>query len=360
MKRMAACAVLFSAFLLGGCVRKYTRGEIRAYAMKETGRSGIEVADGYREIQEDEEGYLDHLWEVTDKESGIVFHVLDDYFWSMEKVHNELKNDFDACAYLALLEAGELPRPENLSLRKTEESGLVKVQLLCGFKDLAELEACHESLLEQRRILEENGFTGDGITYVARYENPLRRAIDFEIDEGDTDGSLGSVGEESLALMRSRCLACALDYRFEDALAEFGREEIEAMVQDPRSVRIYRKQADGQGGRRYYEGLTASPKFAGISFGTLFEILVQDGMEPKGDSWHYSFTGADGSSYEISYDFNDLSGFNDSRGRLRNGYYYIRDGKKVRMGAFYENHFDASRVSGMTGVGVAEERPHQR
>ena len=80
LRRLAVVLILLAAALLcQGCVKKYTAGEIKSYASKEAGHNDLTVPNEYREILEDEEGYLDHLWTVTDNTDGIVFHVLDDY-----------------------------------------------------------------------------------------------------------------------------------------------------------------------------------------------------------------------------------------------------------------------------------------
>ena len=105
----AAALLLLTAVLMSGCVRKYTRGDIGSYAKKISRKGSVTVSEGYREIQEDEEGYLDHLWTVTEDESGIKFHVLDDYYWALEEVENQLLNDYASCVFLALLERKQLP-----------------------------------------------------------------------------------------------------------------------------------------------------------------------------------------------------------------------------------------------------------
>lgn len=360
-------AVLAAALLLGGCVKKYTRGDISSYAKKITGSGHLKVPEGYREIQEDEEGYLDHLWTITDEENGVTFHVLDDYYWALEEVQNRLLNDYDSSVFLTLLEQKKLPIENDLSLRKTEDSGLVQVEVLCSFTDLQGLEKCYEELLSLKKAAEDAGYPGLEIPYTARYQNPLRQFVDYDIDEGDTKGGLGSLNADSLAQMRRNYLICALDYRLEDVLQLFSGEEIREVVNDPATVRIYRTgEAAGGGGtgqaapeeESYYDGVIGSPKYAGISFGTLYELLKREGQHPEGNAWHYSFRSPDGSKIEISYDFHDLSGFNDAQGKLKKGYYYMRDDKKVRMSSYYANHFEASEIEALTGLKVAEDRPY--
>ena len=373
-KSMIAAGVLMiliaSALLLSGCVKKYTRSDIKAYARKITGHRELTVSETYKEILEDEEGYLDHLWTVTDEESGITFHVLDDYYWALEAVENKLLDDYDSAVFLSLLKDGKIPKGTRLSLKTEDFSGLADAELVCSFQDMEGLEQCYHDLLTVRTALEQAGFPGLKVVYCVQYSNPIRGAVDYEIDEGDTTGEVGSVGEEDLAQMRRNYLACALDYRFEDALKEFSQEEIDALVHEQNTVRIYRPSENGPGTEdgeetlsdapseeACFQGVIGSPKYAGISFGTLYELLRIEGRDPKGNAWHFSVTGADGSRLEFSYDFNDLSGYNDAKGKLQKGYYYMLDDKKVRMSEYYDNHFAASEIAKLTGLRVAEFRP---
>ena len=373
-KRTIAAGVLTiliaSALLLSGCVKKYTRSDIKAYARKITGHRELTVSETYKEILEDEEGYLDHLWTVTDEESGITFHVLDDYYWALEAVENKLLDDYDSAVFLSLLKDGKIPKGTRLSLKTEDFSGLADAELVCSFQDMEGLEQCYHDLLTVRTALEQAGFPGLKVVYCVQYSNPIRGAVDYEIDEGDTTGEVGSVGEEDLAQMRRNYLACALDYRFEDALKEFSQEEIDALVHAQNTVRIYRPSENGPGTEdgeetlsdapseeACFQGVIGSPKYAGISFGTLYELLRIEGRDPKGNAWHFSVTGADGSRLEFSYDFNDLSGYNDAKGKLQKGYYYMLDDKKVRMSEYYDNHFAASEIAKLTGLRVAEFRP---
>lgn len=357
------------ALALGGCVKKYSRGDIKSYAKKIAGHKNIQVSEGYQEIQEDEEGYLDHLWTVTDEDTGITFRVLDDYYWALEEVVNRLLDDYDSAVLLALREEKKLPANTGLSVKETENSGLLQAELICSFKDMDGLNKCCEDLTAVRKALEEAGFADLKVPYTVKYDNPIRGAVDYEVDEGDTTGEIGSVGEEDFARMRKNYLTCALDYRFDDALGEFTEEEIDSLVHAEESVRLYRApaEASGSGGTEqssytpaeddYYEGVIGSPKFAGISFGTLYELLRAEGYDPEGDAWHYSVNLPDKSRLEVSYDFNDLSGYNDKEGKLQKGYYYILDDKKVRMENYYANHFEASKIKELTGLQVEEDRP---
>ena len=362
--------LIASVFSLSGCVKKYTRSDIRSYARKITGRPNLTVSENYQEIQEDEEGYLDHLWTLVDEDSKVTFHVLDDYYWALEEVENSLLNDYNSAVFLSLLESGQIPQDNSLSLKKTENSGLLYAELSCSFTDMDSLKRCYADLKKVKEAVAAAGYPDVSVPYTVKYNNPLRGVIDYEVDEGDTSGELGTFDETTLSAMRRNYLRCALDYRFDAALREFSEDEIHDLVHDRYSVRIYRTSgvSASEGGTQesaaapseedYIEGVIGSPRFVGISFGTLYELLKTEGFNPRGNAWHYAVKVPGGTLLEFSYDFNDLSGFNDRQGKLQKGYYYIRDGKKVRMSSYYDNHFDASEIKKLTGLSVAEDRPH--
>lgn len=366
--------------MLGGCVKKYYQEDIKSYARKLTGREHLSVSEGYVEIQEDEEGYLDHLWTITDEDSGVVFHILDDYYWALEAVENQLLDDYDSSVFLWMLDQEMFPATEGLYLKKTSQSGLVTAEILCGYTDGQSLRKLYEELLSLRTTAVDEGYGDLKVKYTVQYEHPLSSAVEYEVQEGITTGEIGSLDESAYELMRKNYLACVMDYRFDDALKEFTQEEIDALVHAPDTVRIYktedgngssltdaeetgdaaadRKQADASK-RIYYEGVIGNPQYAGISFGTLYEILRMEGYQVTGNAWHYFFTSPEGNRIEISYDFNDLSGYNDKDGKLRKGYYYMRDDRKVRMKNYYDNHFDTSEIEALTGLKIYEDRPYK-
>lgn len=358
--------IVLTSFL-GGCVKKYSRGDIKSYAKKISGRDNLTVSEKYQEIQEDEEGYLDHLWTLVDEDSGVTFHVLDDYYWALEAVENKIVDDYNSSVFLFLLGEEKIPRVNSLALKKTENSGIVQAELIGSFRNLDGLGKCYQDLQTVRSALAEAGYPDLSIPYTVRYENPIRGVIDYEVDEGDTSGELRDLDESVLSLMRKKYLTCALDYRFDNALKEFSEKEIHDLVHAETSVRIYRTSGKSRGGAQqspqvpakedYFEDVIGSPKFAGISFGTLYELLKQEGYGPEGNAWRFSVKAPDGSRLEFSYDFSDLSGFNDAQGKLQKGYYYMVDDKKVRMSTYYDNHFEASEIESLTGMTVAEDRP---
>ena len=70
--------VMMIPLLLTACTEKYGRDDIRKYVRDELGLKDFTVSRTCADIIDDE-GYTDHLWEVTESD-GTVFYVLDDYY----------------------------------------------------------------------------------------------------------------------------------------------------------------------------------------------------------------------------------------------------------------------------------------
>ena len=183
------------------------------YARKLTGREHLSVSEGYVEIQEDEEGYLDHLWTITDEDSGVVFHILDDYYWALEAVENQLLYDYDSSVFLWMLDQEMFPATEGLYLKKTSQSGLVTAEILCGYTDGQSLRKLYEELLSLRTTAVDEGYGDLKVKYTVQYEHPLSSAVEYEVQEGITTGEIGSLDESAYELMRKNYLACVMDYR---------------------------------------------------------------------------------------------------------------------------------------------------
>jgi hypothetical protein len=92
------------------------------------------------------------------------------------------------------------------------------------------------------------------------------------------------------------------------------------------------------------EDLVCSFFSYGISFSTIYEVLRRTGYPVYGTKDDFTFTGIDGSVYEMSESFID----ND-------WYYYIKDGEHVPMEAYFYDHFYSGELKEFTGIEVAEK-----
>ena len=185
--------------------------------------------------------------------------------------------------------------------------------------------------------------------------HPLRNVTDYVIDDADIFGSTDR--EKSWDEMLAEYITTILDYRYDTSLVT--EEQIDAALADyEMRVGIYRGDAVDRElyepeKIEYYDDIIANKYYYGISFGSLYEILRREGFDVSGDVWHYSFTGADGSVYEISYDFID-SLYTDYDYTPRDGYYYLRDGEVQTMGAYFHNHFTVREIEELTGLKLVD------
>lgn len=353
-RALALVAATACALLLPGCVTEYDRDDIAREAANILGGGQVLVSRTYEEY-EGEDGYTDRVWTVIVPESGLTFSIVDDRYWGMESVTNTLRNDYVASA-LALVE-DDLPEFEHLHVELDTDEALSVARVVGSFSDTDELAACREELVLLASSLADLGYEGLPARYVLEYDHPLRDVTSLPDDDGDSRGGIDDI--DPYEEMLERFVACAVDLRYEDALAALPDGLVEEVVSaSSKRVGVYEgEQTDPSLYEpeliRYYDDLIASRSSYSISFGTLYEVLVREGLSPEGSLWHYRFVGADGSVYEISYDFCDHPYVTDEG--IEPGYYYLRDGEPQEMGHYFYNHFTPREIEELTGLRLVDE-----
>lgn len=340
--------VALTGVITTGCVTEYDRDDIAEY-VRGLGVDGV-VSDSYA-VVEDEKGYDDRYWTVT-LDNGLTFHVIDDYGWGMESVSNYLRDDYSESA-LAFI-ADSLPEFEYLRF-VIEPGDEYSAHIVASYTTPDELKACRNELAALRVAFTDLGFDGLSVRYALEYMHPLRNVTDYVIDDADIFGFTDN--EKSWDEMLAEYITTILDYRYDTSLVT--EEQIDAALADyEMRVGIYRGDAVDRElyepeKIEYYDDIIANKYYYSISFGSLYEILRREGFDVSGDAWHYSFTGADGSVYEISYDFID-SLYTDYDYTPRDGYYYLRDGEVQTMGAYFYNHFTVREIEELTGLKLVD------
>lgn len=321
---------------LCGCTTDYKRKDIKAYVKKNHNLTSAEISNDYEEVI-DNNGYIDKLWQVYDSENDISFHVLDNYFYSYEVVTNSLCDDYKEAAFIKNIEGFN----SNLLTYEIDTSSILNnVKIYGSFHDLEELQACYKELSDLKQYYINLGFDNLYISYNIQYINPLRYTImGHEVSGGDTHGVLKDIDDtDNLQTFIDNYLLCALDYQFDDALNEFSKEDILNFVktnEDIMHVGIVKDDVT-----YWYNDLCASRYYYGISFASLYEVLVREGFEVNGTKNHYSFVGIDNATYEISYDFGEENSY----------YYYLKDNNIKLMDYSFYNHFGVDTLKGMTGL----------
>lgn len=348
IKAFSIVIFVFAIMVLYGCTTEYERSDIIQYVKDNYDIKRFTVSKDYEEY-EGKDGYTDKIWTVKVKgDDKLTFHVHDNFYWGMEALTNSLQDDYESVLVKYLYE--EYDECELLELY-TEEDKILYTRLEGEFSDKDELQALFEEAGKFAEYIDERGYDVE-FSVKFKHENPLRNRCEYIVDDGDYNGYIGESDdlEECYANACKEYLLTCLDYRFENQLSEFSDDEIEEALEDYRYCISISRKGETTDEYEYYEDLCASKYAYGVSFATLYEILVREGFDVSGDSWHYSFTGADGSIYEISYDFCDYDYYDDYDYSIRNGYYYMKNGEQVEMKAYFYNHFWTRQIEEMTGL----------
>lgn len=334
---------------LTGCVTEYDRNDIKAYAEEQLGLEHCKVSRNYQGV-ENWEGYTDHVWTVMDKDNQVEFHVIDHFTWAGETLSNYLRDDYpEAVVYQKKDELDFQGLQADFYIEDSRYQG----ELTGSFQNEKELRQRYEELVDVRNQLEESGFENLDIFYNIIYEHPYRNIGDYEETSGDARGTLSE--EPDYWEFLSSYMLTSYDYRYE-VIETFDPEALKkALSELNKFVGIYRGEQEKRSEYepekiQYYDDLAADQYGYGISFSTLYEILLREGFAPEGDPHHYSFVGTEGVTYEISYDFNDYPYEWD--GEVQYGYYYKKDGEKTPMEAYFYTHFRPYQIEPMTGLKV--------
>lgn len=339
--------MLLLVLFLTGCRTEYGRDDVKDFLKSSYDMPKFRVSKN-RETFVGEDGFTDYLWEVQLKdENKTTFYVVDDQAWGMEWTYNKLKTDFDDVILEKLYWEYEEPLTFDLEKVMDENGRTYCITLVGQYDSKQELSDRIQELEQFLRYYEEHGY-GTSFYGEILMMNPLRDHIKYVIHDGDYHFySDYEEKENRYEDALTQYVQVCLDYRFEEKLNEITPEEIDMALEDyPYRVGLLRD-AENPENCEFYEDLCGSRFGYGISFGTLYEILLREGFDVTGDSWHFCFQGVDGSIYEISYDFCD---YVTDEGQ--NGYYYLKDDEIIPMAAFFYNHFCKNEVEAMTGLSL--------
>ncbi len=346
MKKIMLIVVLCVIFLCG-CRKDYDKKDIKEYVKEEYGLKSVSVEEKPEAIQ-DENNSTDYVWTVTDKKHNMKFRVLDDFQADSLFPGNNLIGDYED---VRLAQAFEQYDSKSISLETKTQYGLCRATIKGHYSNREELQALFE---ETNAFLKEYLDNEVKVSIHFTMENPYRDAVDgYEMDSGDYRGTATEFTKEKYEEAEKNFLLTALDYGLENCLEEFTEEEIEEEVANSKYRLGVAESEDGP--YEYYDDLVASRFLYGVSFSTLYEVLVREGYSVEGDKNHYSFVGVDGATYEISYDF---VGWEYEEGKV--GYYYLKDGMEMPMDAYFYNHFETPFIRDTTGINLREYWQEQK
>lgn len=343
MKKGHLVLVLFVVFLLTGCAEDYNRSDIKNYVKENYSLSDFKVSRTYEEV-EGEDGNIDRLWTVEDEEHNITFRVLDDYRFLGEAPwpSNDLFDDYEISLFTSLYQKSE--KKDNIYFMTDDKESLVEGELLCYYKNKDELTDCYDSIMYYKNELRQSGYELS-IRYTVKYDFEFRFIGDTQDESGDTSGFLDDFNENEYEDMIYNYYSTVLFYQLEDALSEMTPADKELVMNHENTHRIFKR--NDQGSLEYYDDVIAG-SFE-ISFGGLYKILKQENFNVVGDASHYTVK-VNSDVYEFSYDYNDLL-YEEYDGDFY-GYYYKKNGQKIKMNFHYENYLIAKEINEMFGLNI--------
>lgn len=353
-KKILRIVVPLLVLMLTGCKATVTKSDIKKYVSKTYGLKNFEV-NAAPDIVTDSEGLKDEIWKVTAKDSReIEFEVLVNRASASIGTTKVLSSNYYDRLLAEVIDGYDA---DALTLSEVDYEGYRTAELVGHFSDGYGLQALFEAAMNLQKAFQKDGIKLD-FRVLFCMDTPYRDRVDaltgsqgYLIGEGDYRTTVRAdfseaEAEQGYADALAGLVKVALYYGLEDSIAGIPAETLQQIF-DKNCTKIGIIRDDSAGNAEYFEGMCANGRGNGISFGNLYKVLVNEGMMPEGNPEHYSFYGADGNTYEISYDFTaDL----DYRGQAHYGYYYLKNGEIVPMRYYFYNHFSPSEVETMTGL----------
>lgn len=367
---------IFLIFIVGfilfltGCTTKYDNNDIDEYikeldVFKVSSNTFKVSKESFSVVGED--GYKDKVWTVDAKVDGkkIVFYVIDDYYYGTESVTNKLRSTYNYQAYIKGTKDidmnnfvfdfsdSEYSKENN----KNIDSDILK-ELNIGINNFA-LVNYYENLNDFNNIIDEvNNIVRETsstewrprLCFNIYYESEYRNNVDdFPLREADFSRCYSSSFDvdEVKNEVKKEYITMNLSYRFFDVNNMFSKDEIaDAVSTYPYRLGIADNSIEGY---TLIDDLIQC-KYSGVSFGTLYELLKRDSQNVVGTPVHFTYYKDNGDVYEFSYSFNDMY-FEKSE---KYGYYYILNGEKIKMGAYFYNYFRIDEVEKITGIKLVD------
>lgn len=390
MKKRGAALLLTAIFALtmlsslSGCKHAVNLGKsyIELYVRDNIGLTDFEVSPRPISARPEVSNLTDRLWTVTDNTSGVEFHVLDDHLdpgeYSLE-TSNELVNDYGQ--KLILKYADELPKLSQIAYEFADKQRVYSGKTYDYYGHIREygfesgyLKGSYRTRTELKKLFDEVGILNEALKEL---EVVLPKKLDvyfrymFEDRDGITDGyDAEDLADDMISVYASKeerdreyeiyepyFLEMLLWFRCdEEALGEYTHEEIVSFVTETdyiSPIGVYHGDNDRPDS---YDDITSIRlnREAAVSFGSLFEILKRESFHVEGTARDFKFTGADGSEYEISYEFKDEPVVYDYGYR----WYYIKNGEKISLDEDHIYAFSFKQIFEMTGIKATEIRHH--
>jgi len=327
---------------LSGCrFEHYSRDEVVEWAKTAISRDVV-VSEEYFTRTSSDEIYLDNVWTAYIKDMPeITFEIISHKYYAMESASYSIESTYWYEYGKYYFEQYKAEHDTNLVPLDTGIN-VNSFRLLALFGDRQELSDMVQEAFAVEKYMQSMG-SADYVDFRFEYDDILAQVDDSDVFEFcDGFEQLESIEETLL----TELAFYTADYRLE--LDMFTPEEREQAI-DYFDRRFVITRADGS--EVSYSDLTLSRYGYGMSFGTLYEVLLREDFSPSGTPESFSVVGVDGSFYQFSYSFNDMPYENG-----KNGYYYIKDGEEIAMQYYFYNHFRSGLFEEISGMKFSEIR----
>lgn len=366
--RYAAIIFLIGTLLanLTGCAtpEHYGRSDIKEYVEENIGLDKFSVSRSYKKAKDLDPRMVDKIWTVTDKKSGLEFHVVDYRYPEGEYsfgVTNKLIDDYSQQVIAQF--SDKLPELPGFDYSQMEESdksygylteyGFLNGTLHTSFRTKSDLVNVQNSLEELRSAIDdlgiprpenletllaqENEYT-DGVTDMSEYIN-IWDDFDYEHLMEDYVRSL----------FEYRCDEEAInDIPHDEAVKYLTSETFMSGGLWIDFVGVYHNGTDKPAD--YYDDIIyMSRGTRNLSFGSIYEVMKREGLKVEGTPVHFKFKGIDGSEYEMSFDYYDLEPSKSTSEEYKR-WYYMKDGEKVPLSSPFYFGLHSDTIEEMTGI----------
>lgn len=320
----ALITLILSFLILTACTKKYDEEDVRKYIREEMHISSFKVLSGPVDVK-GEDSYTDQEWTISTDEFGLdddfVFHVYNDYYYSLEWTSNRLDNDLFYRKQLFLLDTFDLPEGVSTEEAKDGSGRAWSVNFVCPLTSRADFTKAASAAARIQTALSSAPAFQD-----TEFSFSLKIGVSDPVTDACIDGRQYSFRFDSLTQPSeiSDKISALSDNYLMDCIEKGLLDRMDEYTIPERS-RVINASDDNTEIRRIDQNSAAYPGYAynyyyDIPYGTLYRILEQEGYELNGGWKAFSFTGSDGQIHSFAYgdnknvvsvdDINDMTGLN--------------------------------------------------
>ena len=297
--------LILSFFTLTACTKKYNEEDIRKYIREEMHISSFKILSGPVDVK-GEDSYTDQEWTISTDEFGLkddfIFHVYNDYYYSLEWTSNRLTNDLFYSKQLFLLDTFDLPDGVSTEKAKDSSGRAWSVYFVCPLTCRADFSKAASAAAKVQTSLSSAPAFQD-----TEFSLSLKIGVSDPVTDACIDGRQYSFSFDSLTPPSeiSDKISALSDNYLMDCI-EKGLLDRMDEYSIPERSRVIRASDNNKEIRRMDKNSAAYPGYAynyyyDIPYGTLYRILDQEGYELNGDWKAFSFTGSDGQIHTFAY-----------------------------------------------------------